>query len=435
MVRRVAPLLSWLTIVRRAMQRAITFLFLSLVYPVSPAWATDGIEPIGLSTQSMIRGGADVAVGDSSLDQINNPATLPRVGRRFDLSGELLMPQSKWRGPIDSDTSSARYLPLGHAGVSIPVSDKVSLGTAIWSKSLLKSDYRMRHPFDPWQRRRVGVDMRDFGLGLNAGVKVTDKLTLGGGLRMELATSEFSCVNGPMSLEFGRGWSVGGGFQLGALYQLTPRVTLGVGYRSPTWFQDLVGNHSDSGLINEWKAGMPGMMSIPIGKALVDHIILPQRLAAGVTWDATDRLRLTVEGRWINYDRSTMNTANFRVDGPFQLKIPTAIQYRDQYAVMTGAEYKLTDHWTIGGGYHFASNPINTKKLQPTADMIVEHHLTTGLIYRQKNWWVGGGYMLGLPNSISGRDYNLFSPFNTGTTKQHLWQMQHSLFLGLGFSW
>ena len=40
------------------------------------ALATDGLEPIGVSTQSRMRGGADVAVGDSPLSQIDNPATL-----------------------------------------------------------------------------------------------------------------------------------------------------------------------------------------------------------------------------------------------------------------------------------------------------------------------------------------------------------------------
>lgn len=398
------------------------------------AFATNGIEPIGLSTQSLIRGGADVAVGDSALDQINNPSTLTLLGRSLDLSGELFMPQMRWSNSVDSDKSRFRHLPLGHAGVSIPVNSQISLGAAFWSKSLLSTDYKMRIPTDRLNRRRVGADLRNFGFGLNAGVEVTEKLSLGAGVRAELATAEFSTTVGPADVSFNRGWALGAGFQLGALYQLTPRIMLGLGYRSPSWFPQMLGKNGKSAMTNDWIFSIPGVATLPLGHALINDIVLPQRLAAGATWQATDRLRLTTEGRWINYSDSTLNRADFEIEIPRRLNLRMPIGYRDQWAAMIGAEYKLTDQWTIGSGYHFASNPIDRKYLLPIADMIVQHHLSLGATFRTKKWWLGGGYLLGLPSSMSSVS-QIELPQHVIRNRQEIRQLQHSMFVGLGMNW
>ena len=47
------------------------------------------------------------------------------------------------------------------------------------------------------------------------------------GGRVELQTANFSGVLGPADLEFGSGYGVGGGFQVGTMYKLTNTVTLG----------------------------------------------------------------------------------------------------------------------------------------------------------------------------------------------------------------
>ncbi len=412
-------------------QSAVWLLSLGLA---GAALATDGLEPIGLSTQSLLRGGADVAIGDSALSQIDNPATLTLVPRSVDTSGELLMPQTRWRGVVDSDDSSVRCLPLGHVGLALAQNDRWSMGLAAWSKSQLGARFGLRSTALPFLQRRTDADMRDFGLGLNAAVRVTDALSLGAGLRGELITGEFTSLAGAQQIHFGRGYGLGAGYQLGLHYRIAPRVTLGLGYRSPTWFQGLLGSHTSSRLTNDWEIRSPGARPLRLGRALVDDLVLPQKILAGVAWEVDDRLRLSAEGRWINSQNSSMYKADFDLSNTVRVRPPSLIGYRDQFAVMAGAEYKLSDRWTIGGGYHHVTNPISSRAFLPIADMIVVHHLTAGLTYRKENWWFGGGYVLGLPNSLaaSARTKILFG---LDSVDGEIRQAQHSLFLGCGYRW
>jgi long-subunit fatty acid transport protein len=230
------------------------------------ALATDGLEPIGLSVQSLLRGGADVAIGDSALSQIDNPATLRLVPGSIDASGEVLMPVTRWRGVYDTSGSSVHALPLGHIGVALPGNDRFNFGLAAWSKSQIGTSFHLRSLAAFTEPRRTYANMRDIGFGFNGAVRVTDDLSLGAGLRCELVTGEFTSLAGPEQVYFGRGYGLGAGFQLGLHYRITPDLTFGAGYRSPTWFQDLFGEHTSSGLTNDWEIRSTGARAVNFGR-------------------------------------------------------------------------------------------------------------------------------------------------------------------------
>ncbi|NLX12609.1 MAG: hypothetical protein GXY44_03010 [Phycisphaerales bacterium] len=400
------------------------------------AVALDGVEPIGWSMPAMARGGADVAVGDTALSQIENPATLtlnPDQLCRFDAAGQLFMPDTQWDGLLGSAQSSVRHVPFGHAGLVIPVNERIGLGLALYSKSQFRTRYRMRHLLSPWTARRVGADLYDMALALNVGYKVNEKLSLGVGGRAELVTAEFKTVSGPTAVDFDRGYTIGGGFQLGALYELTPTLTAGLGYRSRTWLHDIAGRdrrtlyQSVSWLKNY------GIPTIRLVNADIADMMLPQRVAGGLAWDATDRLKLFGEVRWINYSDSVLHKAKFLV-GRGGLTFRSPIGYHDQWVMIAGAEYKLDEHWIIAGGYHYATNPVARKEMNPLSIHIVEHQITTGLRYQKDNWWAGVGYILGLPASLS-RTGTTAIPLGLDYMAIEVRQMQHSVTCGFGFSW
>lgn len=412
---------------------------LALIWPQSAA-GTDGIEPIGISMQSLARGGADVAVGDSALSQIDNPATLtlsPDDAVGLDFAGQLLMPRTRWDGRIDSAPSTIRHIPLGHVGLALPQNERLTLGVAFHSKSQLGTRFRLRHLVMRDLKRRFGSDMRDFALSLNVGYRSTRKLSLGAGVRGELATAEFNTVSGPLTLDFGRGYAVGGGFQLGLHYQALPTLAFGLGYRSPTWFQDLTGRDSEANFAGESEAGTFGRFPIPLGKGTVRNIRLPQRVAAGLAWDATDWLKIVGEARWLNYAGSTFDTTRLRFlipISPVGILAKTPIGYRDQWVFITGTEFKLSRHWKLGVGYHYATDPIANSTVLPIAANVTQHHLTAGLRYEADKWWIGGGYVLGLENAVRA-NWRTNTPFGTDYRRGRLEQTQHSVMLGFGFHW
>lgn len=394
-----------------------------------PALATDGIELIGVSTQARMRGGADVAVGDSALSQIDNPATLslsPRDMYAFDAASKLAIVHEPWRGPIDTDVSERRLIHLHNFGLAMPIDDRLTIGMALHSKSGLGTEFSMRHLLIPYMKRSVGSDFKNVSFSVNAAYQMTEKLSLGVGVRAEAATSKFSKVIGPADLEFGRGYAYGGGFQVGLHYQALDDLAFGVGYRSPTWFGDLSGGKG--------KASLFGLLPVPLGDIRIEDTRLPSKIMLGTAWDATDWLKLVGEVRWINYDQSVFSSMTVATDGLIDVRYPLPLGYRDQWAFMLGAEFALDEFWTLGVGYHFATAPIASENVSPMGSVITRHHATIGLRYETERWWVGGGYIIGFREELEGRGYSEI-PFGVDYAFSHMAQTLHIISIGFGFRW
>ncbi len=400
-----------------------------LVTCAAPVRASNGVELTGISLQARARGGADVAVGDSALSQIDNPATLSLTshGRsRFDFAGQLVFPEVSWNNPFGSYQSEVRVIPIGDVAVAFPASDRFTWGLAFHGKSGLATRYRARHLLIPFQERRVGSDCKNLGLYLNGAYKLTDKLSVGGGIRGELLTSEFSAVLGPADVDFGRGYAYGLGFQLGMHYQATETIAFGIGYRSPTWANDLRGGRA--------RASLFGVLPIPLGDANIDKVRLPQRVAAGAAWDVTDWCKLVGEVRWLNYSNSIWSNLTVATSGVVDLRVPIPMGYRDQWVFIAGAEFKLDEQWTLGVGYNYGRTPATDKHLFPVGTVLAEHHASVGLRYARDNWWVGAGYILGFNSSMGGGGRSMI-PLGIDYGPSSIEQTQHSLIVGFGFEW
>lgn len=415
---------------RRAFRRHLTVALTVLLAVFSPcALASNGVELTGISFQARARGGADVAVGDSALSQIDNPATLAltlRGSPRFDFAGQLVFPDVSWNNSFGSYQSEVQVIPLGDAAIAFPVNERFTWGLAFHGKSGLATRYHAKHLLIPFQERRVGSDCKNLGLYLNGAYALTDKLSVGGGVRGELLTSEFSTVLGPVDVEFGRGCACGLGFQLGMHYRAAETLAFGIGYRSPTWANDLRGGQA--------RASLLGVLPIPLGDASIDTVRLPQRVAAGAAWDVTDWCKLVGEVRWLNYSNSIWNDLTVATNGVVDLRVPLPLGYRDQWIFIAGAEFKLDEHWTLGAGYNYGRTPATGKHLLPVGTVLAEHHASLGLRYACDNWWVGAGYILGFNNSMNGGGHSSI-PLGIDYGSSSIEQTQHSLIIGFGFGW
>ena len=402
-------------------------MFATSCLTVGTARATDGLEPIDASMQARARGGADVGVGDTALSQIENAASLSLRSREavsVDFSGQLLFTRLHWDGPIDSATSHGEF-PLVNVGAAFPVDDRWTVGVALQSKSGMGSSYTMRHLLIPFMDRRVGSDVKNASLSLNIAYQVTDKLSIGAGVRAEAATAEFSAVLGPADVEFGRGFAFGGGFNLGLHYRATQDVSLGIAYRSPSWFGDLDGG--------EMGASMFGVLPLTLGDGRIKEFQLPQQVSAGVAWDVNDWLKMVGEVRWTDYPNSSFGTMTVGVNGPIDFSMPFPASYKEQWVFIVGAEFKLAEHWTLGVGYNYATNIVPESNVLPIAPANLQHHITSGLRYEQDNWWVGVGYIYGFDSSTRA-DGSSDVPLGIDFALSGIEHQQHSVFMGFGFS-
>lgn len=403
--------------------------FVLVLTTSSTAIAANGIESIGLSPQALARGGADVAVGDSAFSQIDNPATLtlsPADAWRLDIGGGVIITDVQWSGLIDSSESQVGPRPAVNIALARSINDKLAWGIAFHSKSGLATRYDMRQLSAPFLGRRVGADMKNVDLSFNLGYRVTEKLSVGAGVRAELVSIKFSSVFGPSFAELSRGYAYGGGFQLGLHYKSTPTLAFGLGYRSPSWFCDMSGG--------DLKIAQTGLIPLNFGKANLDEFRLPQKIMAGVAWDATDWLKLVGEVRWINHANSSLDSVTVATTSPLDLRIPIKVGYKNQWVLAVGAEFKLAEHWKLGVGYNYSTKLITSSQVLPIVAAIAQHHITTGLRYEWDNWWVGGGYVLALPNSIKGRPDTPL-PLGIDYAFSTIDQTQHNIFFGFGLAW
>jgi len=415
--------------VPEAHSRQIGRIALLVLVLAGAARATDGIEPIGVSMQSRMRGGADVAVGDSALSQIDNPATLslsPRGLYTLDEASKLAFVDLPWRGPLGTAQSETKLIHLHNLGLAMPVDDRLTFGLALHSKAGLGTRFYQRHLMIPFMKRRVGSDMKVMSFNLSAAYQLTDKLSLGFGGRVEVATSKFSTVLGPADIEFGRGYAYGGGFQTGLYYQAREDLSFGLAYRSPTWFNDLSGGSA--------RASMFGLVPLSLGDAHISDLELPQKVTAGAAWDVTDWFKLIGEVRWLNYGRGTFRSMSLVIDTPIDVRYPMPLGYRDMWAFILGTEFKLDERWTLGAGYHYLTLPVDRANLAPIASIPVQHHFTVGLRYETERWWVGGGYVLAFRQSLKGPGYSRV-PLGFDYGVSEVAQTQHMISMGFGFRW
>lgn len=388
--------------------------------------ATDGLEPISASMPANARGGADVAVGDTALSQIENPAAIGFLDSRVDFGLQLGFPEADWRGPVDRAESRKEFIPLGDVGTVIQLHDGWALGLAVHSKAGLGTDYEMRHLLIPFLHRDVGGDFKCVDLQANFAYRVNEKLSFAAGVRLDAVQAEFSLVLGPADVDFGEGHAFGGGFQLGVMYRLREDLTLGIAYRSPTWASDIEGGSG--------KAALLGLLPVPLGDIAIKDLRLPQRLALGLAWDATDRLKLIGEVRWLNYENSTLDVAHLETNGLLDFAYDLPLGYQNQWSFIVGGEYRFGTHWVLGAGYHYATQPVDEANLLPMGSTISEHHISTGIRYEKDNWYVGVGYVLGLPTTLEGSGSSRI-PFGVDYGLSEIEQTQHILGFGFGFSW
>jgi long-subunit fatty acid transport protein len=266
---------------------------------------------------------------------------------------------------------------------------------------------------------------------VNFAYRLSDRLLIGVGGRFEVASTRFSDVFGPAYFTFDRGWAVGGGFQAGVLFKACDTVNIGAAYRSPTWFDNLHGGHA---VIQVFP-----LVPTPtdLGPASLNNFREPQRLSAGVAWDVTCNVKLSSEVRYINYSNSSLGSTLIHTAGtlaPLVPKdLPFPLDYKDQFVVIGGADFKLNECWTWRVGYNYGTAPVENNGLLPTASIIPQHNVTTGLQFSRDNWWVSCAYVLSVTAGMNGSGGNGFLGAPNDYAFSRLSQTIHSLSFGIGF--
>lgn len=383
---------------------------------------TGGALGNGISSHAISMGGTTVASSVSPLEAMQgNPATLTELsGRSLDLSVTSLFATGSFTNSVSNSGSIATtegVLPYG--AFSMPLhSQKWKLGVSVAPDVMMSANWTYLDPPGGLGGTSYGLQQNKsaiLGLRTAAGVgyEVNRKFSLGAtvGVTYNKNTLEAPYIfqqqptlKGAKTLldlyTSGTGWN--GTF--GALITPTSKLKVGFTYKTRT----IVHSHGDAD-------GNAGAQFATIGAPFQPDFYydaevetkFPQSFAGGVSWQAHRRLRLNLQGNWINWSKafdrlpvSLTNGSNSDINtfvGSSSLQDVIPVQWRDQAVFGIGVESPLGERLSLRGGYSYATNPVPSATLTPMTAAIMQNTIGTGMGYSRGRFNFDLAYQVQLP--------------------------------------
>jgi len=367
------------------------------------AHATNGYQLIGIGAYQKSLAGAVTAAPGSAMTAVTNPAGLARIEDRADFSMEAFMPKRSTDftaiggAKVDSDVEMYGIPALGWKG-PVGESGKMWFGGGMYGTSGLGVDYEQT-PFSGGSLWDGYSSIAFWQMAPALAWNVNEKLDLGAALNINYQMVSFSQrIQGggggtQQNFDLSKGaQGFGFGFTLGALYDITDRLTVGASYKSKQSFSDFeynlgYGDIQDPGLIGAPFAGPGGEM--PAGKYTLG-MDYPQQLAAGIAYDVNEKVTVSADVKWINW-KDTMEELEIGTPVP-GVTLPFPADWDDQIVFAVGVQWAVNEKWNLRAGYNYAEAPIDEDDVANNFILpaVVEQHFTVGGdVKLDKHWDLG----------------------------------------------
>ena len=394
---------------------SISILFLS-----KPARAAvNGLEEVGHSFQADMRGGTEVAVGDTALSQIRQPASpaLHKEGR-VDTKMTFINPIFNYRGPLDSSTSESFGVPNFSVGYVGPLTERLYLGLTVYSKMSGSARYKNFFPGFVGEQR-TSSRLVNYAAATTFSYRINEKLMVGVAPRMEMLTAGARTLRNGFNVDFSKTYSFGAGYTLGVLYLPRPNIYLGASYRSSTWMMPL----------NTSRSQLDSSTALPIiGPLRVRAFSLPQRVSFGASWKPKDNLRFATEVGMIANRNTFLGSSN--LSGLLNTGVP--LGYQDLWILNGGVDYDFKNNIGISAGYSFNTQPMSRNRIVPAFASTNQNTVTYGVRYTKERFWAGAAHMIGLPSSARNRNSSPY-PGTPAYRNARVNEFIQSLTVGIGF--
>lgn len=316
-----------------------------------------------------LAGGA--AAGDDPSTIYFNPAAMTALpGIQVSAGASALMPFAHQtnRGTVRTVPGTPLRLPVngGDGGnpfdsvtpvpsfyASAQLTDRLWLGLGVNAPFGLKLEYD-----DDFFGRydSLYTDLKTYNIQPSAAYKLTDRLSIGGGVDVQYVKAELTnalpqlsplaTTDGFARLK-GDDWSIGWN---AGLFYTSGDTNWGVHYRSGITHK-LAGTQSVSGLLGPVATGNGDF-------AATAPLALPDIVTVSMMHRLTPDLRAMLTGKWYNWSKfkgiavtTAAGTSNKELD------------YRDSYSFSAGGEYDVSPRLTLRAGTMFDRTPTNPQHL------------------------------------------------------------------------
>jgi len=411
--------------------RAALLVVLSLAWWSGPgpgtARAQFGLAVSGVGPINRSMGGAAVAAPLDAAGAIYwNPATIANLGRsEMEFGTGFLVPRTTLSsrvpagalGPGNPPTSVAGNTG-GNNGVFLiptvgvvynPVESPWSFGLGIFEIGGFGVNYPVapRNPILNPQvpfGRGVGplyTQLQLFQFTPTVGLKLTDRFSVGASANIDLGVLNINpALTSPPTLQLtpqgpapvytsgdqGRS-RAGGGFQLGAYYELNDDWSVGTSFKSQQWFETYRFNAENP------RNGRPASPAF--------NINFPMTTSVGVAYKGIDRMLIATDFRFLDY----RDTSGFRRSGFDQSGALRGLGWQNVFALGTGVQYQWTDAFSTRAGYTFNLNPVGPAltSFNVGSPTIIQHTVALGASYNvTQAFKLSLAYAHDFQNAISG---------------------------------
>ncbi|MBM4338571.1 MAG: hypothetical protein FJ110_03405 [Deltaproteobacteria bacterium] len=178
----------------------------------------------------------------------------------------------------------------------------------------------------------------------------------------------------------GGGW----GFNLGVLYAVSEKVSLGAAFRSRV-------NVKQEGEII-LKDITPALQPLFGGSRFKTDaettIKFPANITAGIAYRPTKRWTLGFDVEWIDWSRFSKSRLDIEREVPAAgfTDASTDLRWGSQWLFKFGIEHLLNEKWALRGGYVYGKSPVPERTLSPDNPDSDQHNIGLGFGYKGKKY-------------------------------------------------
>ncbi|MEI6125612.1 MAG: OmpP1/FadL family transporter [Pseudomonadota bacterium] len=351
-----------------------------------------------------------------------NPAGITQLpGTQISLGGTIISPMThvkteSWGRTQDSHLKRNYFTPP-YAYITYQQSDRLWLGFGFLARFGLGTEFD-----EGWPGRHNSYNafVRVVELNPNAAFKVTDKLSVSGGVslaRLDLKLESRAPIFDADTVLKGNGMGVG--YNVGVHYKLLDWIKLGLSYRSKI--------HMNLDGRAEYISS-PKLQRLFLQGHIDSTVTLPDELMLGVNFQTLDNLSIefsTIRTGWSNFDQMSIQFHN-PVAG--MKRVTKAKDWNDVWRWQMGIEYNATTWLDLRMGYVYDNGPTprtTTDYLVPAND---RQMFCFGTGFKWKAWTLDLSY-----NYLMSRNRTVSARPIDGVLKGRLYNGETHLYgLGIG---
>jgi long-chain fatty acid transport protein len=301
------------------------------------------LEQSGSGLGNAFAGGAASAEDASTI--FYNPAGMSRLsGRQITVDASMISTSAKFTGTgalpgdMGGNAGSSSIVPNGYFVMEVNPQTRIGLG--------INAPFGLQTEYTPsWVGRTNAIRSKIETTNLNPSVsyQVNERVSLGAGINYQRIRGELTSFAGAPGTSSMTGNDSAWGYNLGALYNVSPQTRVGVSYRSAI-------SYNLNGSVTASNA--PGLIT-PITLA----IKMPDSFSTSVFHQLDSKWDVMADATWTGW--SAFQQLKIMVV-PTGLPAQTVQEnWRDTWRVSVGSNYHYNDQWTSRIGLAYDQTPTS----------------------------------------------------------------------------